>query len=141
VPLSPAQQTEVIEIDSLKTKVMLPAHRKCRKVHLGKVLFSEAMDVPKRLLIFWQTAARRRKGLRVSTNLWRHRKKKAKIDLDLKEMSLDDLEDQLRMARSACRKAKKDNVALCEAFWDTFDPKVRDRLKRHGQAQNLGRMT
>jgi len=30
-------------------------------------------------------------------------------------------------------------VALCEAFWDTFDPKVRDRLKRHEQAQNLGR--
>jgi len=55
-------------------------------------------------------------------------------------MSLDDLEAQLCLARSACRKAKKDHVALREAFWDTFDPKVRDWLKRHEQAQNLGRM-
>ena len=93
---------------------------------LGKVSFSEAVDVPKRLLFFWQTAVRRCKGLRVSTNLWKRRKKKTKIDLNLKEMSLDDLEDQLRLARSACRKAKKDHVALREASWDTFDPKVRD---------------
>jgi len=140
VPLSPAQQTEAIEIDAIKTKVMLWAHRKCRKVYLGKVSFSEAVDLPKRLLIFWQTAVRRCKGLRVSVNLWKCRKKKAKIDLNLKEMSLDDLEAQLLLARSAYRKSKKDHVALCEAFWDTFNPKVRDRLKRHEQAQNLGRM-
>jgi len=101
VPLSPSQQTEAIEIDALKTKAMLWAHRKCRKVYLGKVSFSEAVDVPKCLLIFWQTAVRRRKGLQVSVNLWKHRKKKAKIDLNLKEMSLDDLEAQLHLARSA----------------------------------------
>jgi len=68
VPLSPAQQAEAIEIDALKTKAMLWAHRKCRKVYLGKVSFSKAVDVPKRLLIFWQTAVRQRKGLRVSVN-------------------------------------------------------------------------
>jgi len=112
VPLSPAQQTEAIEIDALKTKAMLQAHRKCRKVYLGKVSFSEAVDVPKHLLIFWQTAVRQRKGLRVSVNLWKHRKKKAKIDLNLNEMSLDDLEAQLFLAHSAYRKAKKDHVAL-----------------------------
>jgi len=72
------------------------------------VSFSEAVDVPKRLLIFWQTAVCRCKGLRVSVNLWKRRKKKAKIDLNLKEMSLDDLEAQLLLARSAYRKAKKD---------------------------------
>jgi len=66
VPLFPAQQTEAIEIDALKTKAMLWVHCKCRKVYLGKVSFSEAVDVPKRLLIFWQTALCRRKGLRVS---------------------------------------------------------------------------
>jgi len=55
-------------------------------------------------------------------------------------MSLVDMEDQLRMARSAYRKAKKDHAALREAFWDTFNPKVRDWLKRHEQAQNLGRV-
>jgi len=82
----------------------------------------------------------RPKGLHVSTNLWKRRKKKAKIDLNLKEMSLDNLEAQLLLARSACQKAKKDHVALCEVFWDTFNPKVRDRLKRHEQARNLGRM-
>jgi len=141
VSLSPTQQLEVIEIDTLKTKAMLRASSKCRKVYLGKVSFSEAVDVPKRLLIFCQTAMHRRKGLRVSTNLWKHRKKNAKIDLNLKAMSLDDLENQLRLARSACRKANKDHVALCEAFWDTFDPKVRDRLKLHEQARNLGCMT
>jgi len=93
LPLSPAQQTEAIEINALKTKAMLRDHCKCRKAHLGKVSFSEAVDVPKRLLIFWQTAVRRRNGLRVSTNLWKHRKKKAKIHLNLKDMSLDNLED------------------------------------------------
>jgi len=104
------------------------------------LLLSEAVDVPKRLLIFWQTAIRRRKGLRVSTNLWKRRKKKAKIEGNLKEMTLDDLEAQLRLARAAYRKAKKDHVAFWGAFWNTFDPKVRDRLKRHEQARNLGRM-
>jgi len=37
-------------------------------------------------------------------------------------MSLDDLEAQLRLARTTYRKAKKDHVALWEAFWSTFDP-------------------
>jgi len=41
--------------------------------------------------------------------------------LNLKELSLDDLEDQLRLACSAYRKAKKDHVALREAFWVAFD--------------------
>jgi len=126
VPLSPTQQLEAVEIDTLKAKAMLRAHHKCRKVYLGKVSFSEAVDIPKHLLIIWQTAVRRRKGLRVSTNLWKRRKKKSKIDLNLKEMSLDDLENQLRLARSAYRKAKMDHVALREAFWDTVDPKVWD---------------
>jgi len=72
-------------------------------------------------------------------NLWKRRKKKAKIEGNLKDMTLDDLEAQLRLARAAYRKAKKDHMALCEAFWNTFDPKVRDRLKRHEQARNLGR--
>ena len=55
-------------------------------------------------------------------------------------MSLDNLETHLRLARSAYQKAKKDHVALREAFWDTFDPKVWDRLKCHEQARNLGIM-
>jgi len=54
-------------------------------------------------------------------------------------MTLDDLEAQLRLARAAYRKAKKDHMALREAFWNTFDPKVGDRLKLHEQARNLGR--
>jgi len=67
VPLSPTQQLEAIEIDTLKTKAMLRAHHKCGKVHLGKVSFSEAMDVPNHHLIFWQTVVHRRKDLHVST--------------------------------------------------------------------------
>ena len=123
VPLSAWQQREATEIDALKAKAMLRAHHKCRRVYLGKVSFSEAVDVPKRLLIFWQTAVRRRKGLRVSSQLWKRRKKKAKIKLTLKDLTLEDLECQLKLARSAYRKAKKDHVALRESFWDTFPPK------------------
>ena len=76
----------------------------------------------------------------MSSQLWKRRKKKAKIKLSLKDLSLEDLECQLKLARSAYRKAKKNHVALQEAFWDTFAPKVRDRLKRHEQARNLGRV-
>ena len=140
VPLLPHQQTEAIEIDALKTKAMLRAHLKCRRIFLGKVSFSQAVDVPKRLLIFWETAIRRRKGLRVSSNLWKRRKKKANIKQPVKDLSLEDLEAQLRAARAAYHTAKKDHEAKREAFRDTFPPKVRDRLRRHEQARKLGRV-
>ena len=139
-PLLPHQQQEAIEIDVIKTKAMLRAHRKCRRIYLGKVSFSEEVDVPKCKLIFWQTAIRRRKGLAVSSNLWRRRKKKAKVELRMGDLSLEDLEVQLKAARSAYRKAKKDHVSKREAFRKTFEPKVRDRLTRHEQARKLGRV-
>ena len=119
---------------------MLRAHLKCRHIYLEKVSFSDAVDVPKRLLIFWQTAICQHKGLRVSSNLWKRQKKKAGIKYPVKDLSLEDLEAHLRAARSAYRTAKKDHEAKRETFRDSFEPKVRDRLRRHEQARKLGRV-
>ena len=46
VPLTPAQKEEADAIDCLKTKAMLWAEKKCRKLKMGNVAFSAAVSEP-----------------------------------------------------------------------------------------------
>jgi len=53
-------------------------------------------------------------------------------------MTDEDLEAQLRLARRDYRTAKKTHEQHQDAFPDTVDKKVRDRLRRVEQARRLG---
>jgi len=70
--------------------------------------------------------------------LWKRQKKKAQVDVCVRDMTEDDLEAQLRLARRDYRAAKKDHEQLQDTFLDTLDKKVRDRLRRVEQACRLG---
>ena len=56
VPLTPAQAIEADAIDALRTAAMLTAECHCRKLKMGRVSFSPAMELPKCHLIFWSLA-------------------------------------------------------------------------------------
>jgi len=92
VPLTAAQAKEAEEIDLLKTKAMLRAQKKCKHLYMGTVSFSGAVDLPHKRIQFWSTAIRRHKGCKVSVNLWKRQKKKAKADVSVREMTDEDLD-------------------------------------------------
>jgi exonuclease III len=95
VPLTPAQAHEAAAIDDLRTISMLKAEKHCRKLFTGAVAFSQATEMPKRLIMFWELAVRRRQGIRVSKRLWRRRKTKAGLTEDTAHMSIDDMFQQI----------------------------------------------
>ena len=140
VPLTPEQIIEAENIDMLKTKAMLRAQKKCRRLYMGLVDFSAAVDIPRKRIQFWEIAVRRRKGLKVSINLWKRRKKKAKVDFPTRNLSQADMLAQLKLARFDYRQAKKNHDQNRITFMDQFDKKVREKLLRIEQARKLGRI-
>jgi len=107
VPLTAAQAKEAKDIDLLKTKAMLRAQKKCKHLYMGTVSFSGAVDLPCKPIQFWSTAIRCRKGCKVSVNLWKQQKKKARVDVSVRGMTDEDLDAQLRLARRDYHAAKK----------------------------------
>ena len=139
-PLTQIQRDEAEAIDALKTKLMLKAEKKCRKLRMGEVSFSEATEKPRREVAFWQLAIRRRLGLPVSSRLWKRRKKKANIIEDIRSLSLPQIYDKQKQAKLDYRKAKKEHDDSRLKFIDTFPAKDRDRIRRHEEQRKIGRL-
>ena len=139
-PLNQPQAQEAIAIDTTRTISMNKAEHKCRKIFTGAIDFSEATEMPKRCIAFWELAIRRRKGLQVSKKLWQRRKKKAQITENTAPMSVDDMIEQLNIQRKAYRNAKKKHKEERITFLDTLDPKDKDRLQRNEKAREKGRI-
>ncbi|MCA1800735.1 MAG: hypothetical protein LC650_05530, partial [Actinobacteria bacterium] len=118
---------------------MNKAEKKCRHIRAGAVAFSEATEQPRRELSFWELAIKRRLGLIVSTSLWKRRKLKANITKETANMTLQEMHDSVKAARTAYHEARKNHEEERVKFLDTMKPKDRDRLKRHEQARKLGR--
>ncbi|CAB9522814.1 unknown protein [Seminavis robusta] len=137
--LSPCQQQEAEAIDFLKTKSMLLAEKKCRKLKMGRVGFSEATEQPKKRIAFWEIAIRRRKGLTVSVSQWNRKKREAQINEPTAPLSLDTMIHNLQLAKKAYRKAKKHHKEHRIRFLDQLNPKDRQRLKRKEAQRELAR--
>lgn len=140
VPLTANQRQEAIAIDVLKTREMKKAEHKCRKLKMGGVSFSDATDGPIKKIDFWAAAIRRRKGCTVRPSLWKRKKKAAKITVRTKDLSIEDMEQELQQARKDYKKAKKDHKNLRLKFLDTLKPKDRKRLKQSEQSREKGRL-
>ena len=138
-PLTEAQTLEADAIDTLRTKCMLQAEHKCRKLHMGGVQFSPALDTLLKQLAFWECAITRRRGLPIRPELWTRKKRAAQITTPTKNLSLDDMLQNLKSTKKAYREAKKNHDSLRIAFIDTLSPKDRDRLKRVEAQRELGR--
>ena len=106
-PLTPNQANLADGIDVLKTRYMLKAEKKCRKLRMGKVDFSEDTEKPRRQATFWSIAIRRRLNIPVSSRLWRRLKQKAAMHQSIQSMSLDDLRQAQTKALKEYRLAKK----------------------------------
>lgn len=138
--LTPAQAVVANSIDFQRRKLMQKAEKKCRHLRFGAVAFSEATRGPTRRIEFWEKAIRRRKGVRVSSTLWRRLKAKAKITVETSNLSLEDLFAELKKARQDYQAARKNHRDERVAFLDTLSPKDRDRLKRREAARENGRI-
>lgn len=139
--LTRRQAQEADAIDALKTKLMLRAESKCRKLRMGAIAFSEATAQPRRQIQFWSLAIRRRLGVPVSSKLWRRKKKKANIEEPTRDMSIEMMRQKLKEAKLAYREAKKNHKALRQTFIESFAPKDRDRIKRTEEQRHLGRIS
>jgi hypothetical protein len=139
-PLTEAQVAEANEIDRIRTICMLKAEKKCHKFNTGAVEFSDVTDGPRKAIDFWNTAIRRRCGVKVSSRLWQRKKKKAHIEEDIGELSLDELRQRLSDARKEYRQARKGATEARKKFIETFDPEDRDRILRTEEQRRLGRL-
>ena len=139
VPLSPAQAHEADAIDALKTRAMLTAEKRCRKLRMGGVSFSMATEGPRRRINFWTLAIKRREGGAVSSLLWRRKKQKAGIQESTRELSLQDMRERLLQARQEYRQAKARHHTERESFLQSLSHQDRNRLLRVERQCEMGR--
>ena len=100
-PLTPTQQTEAEAIDTLRTRCIKTAEKKCRKLKMGQVDFSEAISVPTKHIAWWEKAIPRRPNLPVQHKLWERRKHEAGFKgKPTAQYSIQDMITLLRQARS-----------------------------------------
>ena len=138
--MTPWQQQEAWDIDILATECQILAEEKCRKLHMGAVQFSPQTMIPRYQVAFWRIAIRRREGEQVSTNLWTRFKKKAKITVACRHLTLDDMKKALTEAYSAYKLAKKFHIENRLSFIESFPPDIRDRILRSEEARRKGRI-
>ena len=149
--LTPEQATEADLIDKLNTIAMLKAERKCRKLKMGAVQFSEATEHPRRAIAFWKYAIKRKESsirrqagqpaLKTSSRRWRRLKKLAKIFYPTKDLSLDEMKQNLRQAYADYKEAKVNDADSRLEFIKTFSEKDRDRILRTEEQRRQGRVS
>ena len=152
VPLTPEQQQEAEAIDILRTRCMLKAERKCRKLRMGRVNFSPAVNEILKTLAFWDVAiarreveepsnkGKRKKKRKVSSRLWRRKKHAAGVRILTKYMSISEMEEHRKTAKEKYHEAKKQHRDLRLSFLDTLDSKTKQKLKRHEKQREMGRL-
>jgi hypothetical protein len=118
---------------------MRKAEKKSRKLKMGGVAFSMATERLRHRINFWNLAIKRRKGGRVSSRLWRRKKKKEKITEAVGPLSIPAMTERLQQARQDNRQAKKNHKAERETFLQTLKPRDRDRILRVEKQRDLGR--
>ena len=139
IPLTPDQILRANNIDRDRTHAMLKADKKCRKMYMGAVEFSNAVDLPVKQIEFWDLAIKRRKGLKISQRLYDRHKRKALIKDPTRNMTLDQLFQAQRQARAVYNIAKTKDHDSRLAFLDHLPPKARDRLLRTEAQRRLAR--
>ena len=140
IPLTPTQAEEAEKIDILRTRCILTAEKKCRKLKMGEVDFSEAISIPTKHIAWWEVAIRRRRNLPVRLKLWERRKNEAGFKgKPTAQYSIQEMIMLLRQARALYRQEKKKHEASRKSFLLTLDKKDRDRLLRVEDQRKLAR--
>jgi hypothetical protein len=139
--LTKAQQDETWAIDISTAQCQLLAEAKCRKLHMGGVLFSADTMLPRFQVAFWKLALSRRQGEKVSTCQWSRFKKKAEISQETRSMTIDDMKAALTLAYTTYKAARKHHEANRLSFIESFPKKHRERILRTEEARRKGRIS
>ena len=106
---------------------------------MGGVQFSAALAGPIKRIDFWGCAIRRKRKLKVRPKLWARKKAAAGITGPTGHLTVDEMLQKLKEARTEYREIKKKDREERLKFLDTLAPKDRDRLKRDEEARQLAR--
>ena len=141
VPLTPAQKQEADAIDYLKTKAMLWAEKKCRKLRMGNVAFSVAVSEPIKRIQFWEMAIRRNSNGHVNPRVYSRKKKAAGVVEPVGRLSNKEMLEKLKQAQLDYREAKKKHREHRQKFLETLDPRDRKRLVAAEEARRRGKVS
>ena len=101
------QQAELESIDALRTKAMLQAERRCRKLRMGKVPFSPMVIQHALAKSFWQLLLRKRHGRRVSSRLLQRKRHQAKIPpQSFSSLTIPQIQQHIHACHTAWKDAK-----------------------------------
>ena len=116
------------------------ANKKCRKLKMGAVDFSDATSGPIKRISFWAAAIRRKKKIKVSSRMLTCKKKAAKIKGPTGGLSLEEMIIKLQEARRDYRAAEKKHRENRVSFLDTLEPSDKKRLLVTEEMRRQGRM-
>jgi exonuclease III len=140
-PMTPTLLQECHDIDRLTTQCQLQAEKKCRKMRMGAIDFSLATAIPRYKIQFWRLALLRRSNPHlVRSRQWNRAKKKARITLDVNDLSVADLKAHLRQAHSTYKAAKKHHKQHRIDFINTFPDSIKKRILATEESRRKGRI-
>ena len=118
------QRNQANRIDRLTQQCQEHAEKKCRKLRMGSIQFSDKTANPRRKARFWTMAIQRRTGRkRIRSRQWNRAKKKAAITHSIANMTLDEMRTALQQAQEAYKKARKDHIESRISFIEQFPVK------------------
>ncbi len=119
-PLSPSEQYTYEEIDASRCKATSIAEKKCRKLRMGQVAFSPALQIASRKINAWSLLQKKAKGMRISSRYLSRMLRKASIPIAARTASLESMEDRLKSAYQEYYSIKKNDKATRDTFQDNL---------------------
>jgi len=104
------------------------------------VQFSLKTEQPHRRIRFWTLALCRRLKIKVNPSLWKRAKKKVKVEVMVKTLSLADFKAELTGARKDYHAASKDHKGARVKFMENFKEKDRKQLQAAEAARAKARI-
>ena len=113
-PLTPEQATEYEELDKIRETGMKIAARKCRKLKMGGRQWSPTLQKARDTILMWTLIRRRMKKCKVGAR--RILRLKRKLGIANTQLTMEEVEDKLRVAYKRYKVCKKNHAALRRNF-------------------------
>ena len=138
--MTPALAQLANRIDDVRTDMMLHAEKKCRKLRMGAVQFSEATQEPRNRINFWKIALQRKYGKPTSSRHWSRAKKKAKVAVRVVTLTIDAIHELLHQAFVDYKEAKKKDGDSRRTYLENLPSKDAARILRTEEQRRQGRV-
>ncbi len=139
--MTPSQLHESNSIDRDLQKCQEESERKCRKLRMGNVQFSDATSIPRLQVAFWKLTLSRRRGIYVRSRLWQRARDNAKITEAAGPLSIHDIQTRITTSIAAYKLAKKTDGESRLKFIETFPLKQQKRILRVEEQRRQARVS